>query len=150
MKLNFSERFKLLDALPKEEDMFTIKLMRKLKETLSPSEEEWTHIVVTTEYMCPYRGEDPIAKREECDNRGFFREQPTCGKHDLLMVATGGRSLYIPPEYVNVEKEIHMGTKAKEIASAALKRLNDQKKLTEAHESLYDKFFPPDEEEKEG
>lgn len=149
MKLTILERTQLLGALPEKEDILTIKILRKLRETLSFSEEELKSFEARNEYMCPYRGEDADGKRLTCDNKGFFLEQPTCGKHDIAMIPTGQMNLFIPPESVNLEKEIHLGTKAHGIASAALKRLNDTKQLTEAHVSLYEKFFPPEEEEKE-
>lgn len=149
MKLTILERTKLLDVLPPQGDILTIKILRKLRETLSFSEEELKAFEPRQEYMCPYRGEDASGKREVCDNKGFFKEQPTCGKHDLLMQPTGQMNIFIPPESVGLEKEIHLGTKAREIASNALKRLNDSKQLTEAHVSLYDKFFPPEDEEKD-
>lgn len=146
MKLTILERMKLLEALPEKSDILTIKILRKLRETLSFSEEELKAFGTRLGYACPYRGEAD-GKREACENKGFFAEQPTCGKHDLLMVATGQTNVFIPPESVNIEKEIHLGTKAREIASTALKRLNDQKQLTEEHVSLYEKFFPPEEED---
>lgn len=40
MKLNVLERLKVLELLPKEGDVTTIKLVRKLRESLSFSEEE--------------------------------------------------------------------------------------------------------------
>jgi len=146
MKLTILERTQLLGALPEKEDILTIKILRKLRETLSFSEEELKSFEARNEYVCPYRGEDKEGQRLTCDNKGFFMEQPTCGKHELLMIPTGVMNLFIPPESVGLEKEIHLGTKAHSIASAAMKRLNDTKQLTEAHESLYDKFFPPEEE----
>ena len=149
MKLTILERTQLLGALPEREDILTIKILRKLRETLSFSEEELKSFEARKEYACPYRGEDTDGKRLTCDNKGFFLEQPTCGKHNLLMLPTGQMNLFIPPESLKLEKEIHLGTKAREIASNALKRLNDTKQLTEAHVSLYEKFFPPEEDEKD-
>ena len=149
MKLTILERTQLLEALPPQGDILTLKILRKLRETLSFSEEELKAFDSRHEYMCPYRGEDKDGQRLTCENKGFFTEQPTCGKHDLLMQPTGQMNLFIPPESLGLEKEIHLGTKANEIASSALKRLNDSKKLTENHVSLYEKFFPPEEEEKD-
>ena len=149
MKLKLLERVKLLEALPKQEDILTIKILRKMKETLSFSEEELKSFDVSYEYGCPFRSTDSNGKMEICLNKGLFREQPTCGKHDLAMVQTGIMNVIIPPESQDIEKEIHLGTKALAIASDALKRLNSSKLITEAHESLWDKFFPPDEEEKD-
>jgi len=148
MKLNILERTRLLEALPAQENILTLKILRKLRETLSFSEEELKVFESREEYMCPYRGQDADGKREVCQNRGFFQEEPTCGKHNLVMVATGKMNIFVPPELVNVEKEIHLGTKAHSIASAALERLNKNRQLTEAYVSLYEKFFPPEEDEK--
>ena len=149
MKLTIVERLKLLEALPAQEDILTIKILRKLRETLSFSEEELKSFSAAKEYACTFRGEDEKGVFTMCKNKGFFMEQPTCGKHNTQMQPTGQLNLIIPPESLGLEKEIHLGTKAHSIASAALKRLNDQKQLTEAHESLYDKFFPPEEDEKD-
>lgn len=148
MKLTIVERTRLLEVLPAQENILTLKILRKLRETLSFSEEELKTFEARNEYRCPYRAEDKNGKRETCDNIGFFTEQPTCDKHKLLMLPTGRMNIFIPPESVSLEKEIHLGNKAKEIASNALKRLNDSKQLTEADIGLYEKFFPPEEDEK--
>jgi len=42
-----------------------------------------------------------------------------------------------------------MGPQALTIASEALKRLNENKRLTEAHISLYEKFFPTEDKPEE-
>jgi len=149
MKLTILERTQLLQALPPQGDILTLKILRKLRETLSFSEEELKTFDTRKEYACPFTGNDAAGKREICDNKGFFVSEPTCGKHEIKMIATGQMSLFIPPESLSLEKEIHLGAKAREIASNALKKLNETKQLTEAHVSLYEKFFPPEEEEKE-
>jgi len=145
MKLTILERIKLLEVLPPQGDLTTLKILRKLRESLSFSEEELKHFSVAHEYMCPYRSEDnPEGKLERCDNKGFFKAQPTCGRHNIPMQPTGQMNLMIPPEAMGIEKEIHMGAQALTICSSALKRLNDSKQLTEAHVSLYEKFYPPE------
>ena len=149
MKLTTMERVKLLETLPPTGDILSLKILRKLRETLSFSEEELKKFEARHEYMCPFQEKDKEGKITACNNKGFFLEQPTCGKHNVAMQATGVMNIFIPPESVNLEKEIHLGTKAHGIASNALKRLNDTKQLTEAHVSLYEKFFPPEEEEKD-
>jgi len=148
MELTILERIKLLEVLPPQGDLLTLKILRKLRETLSFSEEELKSFGAAYEYACPYHGKDKEGRMERCTNKGFFLEQPTCGKHDMLMGQTGQMNLMIPPEALAKTKEIHMGAQALTIASSALKRLNDSKQLTEAHVSLYEKFFPP--EDKEG
>lgn len=150
MKLDTMERVKLLEALPSQGDILNLKILRKLRETLSFSEEELKNFDITREYSCPFRQADNDGKMERCDNKGFFVEQPTCGKHDLTMEATGQMTFFVPPEFQVLEKDVYMGAKALELVNTSLKKLNDQKQLTEAHVSLYEKFFPPEEEEAEG
>lgn len=147
MKLTIIERLKLLDLLPREGNRLNLKIMRKLRESLSFSEEELKSFSSCNEYMCPYRDEGEDGKMISCDNKGFFAEQPTCGKHDLLMQPTGQVTLQIPPEVLTIEKEIHMGSEAIAIAETPLRNLNSTNKLTEDLESLYDKFFPPREDD---
>ena len=142
------ERVKLLEVLPAQGDLITLKILRKLRETLSFSEEELKSFDVAYEYMCPYRSEE-TGRLVKCENKGFFSEQPTCGMHNELMLPTGQMNLQIPPAALVNTKEIHMGTQALTIASNALKQLNNSGQLTEAHISLYEKFFPPEEKEEE-
>lgn len=146
MELTIIERLKLLEVLPKEGDLLTLKILRKLRESLSFSEDELTAFDTVYEYACPYRSISKEGKAESCSNRGFFKEQPECSKHKILMLKTGQMNLMIPPDALSKTKEIHMGAQATTIASNAIKRLNDNKQLTEAHMSLYEKFFPPEEE----
>ena len=144
MELNIMERLKLLEALPPQGDLLTLKILRKLREALSFSEEELKTFGATHEFVCPYRGEEN-GKMVKCDNKGYFIAPPTCGKHNIPMLPTGQMNLMIPPEALTKSKEIHMGTQALTIASNTMKRLNDSGQLTEAHISLYEKFFPPEE-----
>lgn len=148
MKLDTMERVKLLETLPEKEDILTLKILRKLRESLSFTEEELKNFDVSYEYVCTFRATDGDGKMERCTNKGLFKEMPTCGKHQKKMEKTGNMAFVVPPEYQKVEKDIYMGAKALEIASNALKLLNSNKLLTEGHVSLYEKFFPPDEEEK--
>ena len=60
MKLTILERTKLLEALPAQENILTIKILRKLKETLSFSEEELKTFGAVNEFACPYRGEGAV------------------------------------------------------------------------------------------
>jgi len=143
MELDIMERVKLLEALPSEGDLLTLKILRKLRESLSFSEAELKTFGATHEYMCPNRGEED-GKMVKCDNKGFFPVQPTCVEHDTLMLPTGQINLVVPPEALALKKEIHMGPQALGVASNTLKRLNNSGRLTEAHVSLYEKFFPPE------
>ena len=142
MKLAILERVKLLEVLPKEGDILTLKILRKLRESLSFSEAELKTFDTTYEYICPFRD-----KLVRCTNNGYFPKQPTCADHNILMEQTGQMNLKIPPEALVAEKEVYMGPQAQKIASNALERLNNSGMLTEAHISLYEKFFPPEEVE---
>ena len=96
MKLTIFERTRLLGILPPQGDILTLKILRKLRESLSFSEEELKTFSVSYEYMCPFSDEDKDGKMEGCTNSGFFKGQPTCGKHDLLMQPTGQMQIHIP------------------------------------------------------
>lgn len=147
MELTILERIKLLEVLPKEGDLLTLKILRKLRESLSFSEDELKTFGAVYEYACPHIATDKDGKRDKCLNIGFFTAPPKCGKHNIPMQPTGQMNISIPPQVINKVKEIHMGTHALTIASNALKRLNDNQQLTEGLVSLYEKFFPPEEVE---
>jgi len=146
MELTIVERLKLLEILPARESILTLKIIRKLRETLSPSEDELKILNPRYEFMCPYSGKVG-GKLVRCDNGGFFPIAPRCAEHDMLMVPTGQVNFNLSPELQTKVKEIHMGPQALAIASDALKRVDEAKQLTEVHISLYEKFFPPEEVE---
>lgn len=150
MELTIQERVKLLEILPAQGDLLTLKILRKLRETLSFSEEELTKFGTRYEYVCPSRIETDEGL-VFCTNRGWFPKLPVpkCGEHNIEMVQTGQMNLLVPPESVSLVKEIHMGLQAVSIASNALKHLNDTKQLTEDLVGLYEKFFPPEEKTEE-
>ena len=146
MELTIAERLKLLEVLPAQESILTLKIVRKLKESLSFSEAELNALGTKYEFICMHRGEVG-GEASKCSNSGFFPIAPKCGEHNELMVPTGKFHVDLTPEMQTKVKEIHMGPQAMTIASDALKRASDQKRLTEAHISLYEKFFPPEETE---
>jgi len=99
MLLNTFDRLILLNVLPKEGDITTLKIIRKLKDDLSFSEEEHTAL--------QFKNEDGnIMWKEEAD----------------------------------IKKEIEIGEKATDIIAEALKKLNKERKLTEAHIPVFEKF----------
>ena len=148
MELTIIERMKLLEILPAQESILTLKIVRKLRETLSFSENELKELDTRYEFVCPFHGEVD-GKPTHCDNKGFFPVAPVCAEHNILMEPNGQMHLDITPEMQAREKEIHMGPQALTLASDTLKRANEAKppKLTELHISLYEKFFPPEEQE---
>lgn len=100
MELKTFERLILLNILPKEGDITTLRIVRKLRDDLSFSEEE--HAALQ------------------------FRNEPE------------GRILWL--EEKDVPKEVAIGEKAHDIIAATLKKLNEQKKLQDAHIPLYERF----------
>ena len=99
MELNVFDRVVLLNILPKEGDITTLRIIRKLREDLSFTEEE--HRVLQFDF-----------------------------EDERIKWKTDG----------DVPKAIEIGEKAKEIIRERLRELNGQKKLTEEHLPLYEKF----------
>lgn len=145
MELTTIERLKLAELLPNQENILTLKIIRKLRETLSFSEEELKLMGVKYEFVCPFEGEID-GKPTDCNNSGYFPTAPKCADHNILMVSTGRLTMNMTPETQARVKEIHMGPQAWTIASETLKRADEAKQLTEIHISLYEKFFPPEPE----
>ena len=99
MKLGVFDRLILLNILPKEGDFMTLKIIRKMRESLSFSEEEHKALQFV-------QNEGNIQWKQEADK----------------------------------PRDINFGEKATDLVVEALKKLNDDKKLTEQHLSLYEKF----------
>lgn len=99
MELSVFERLILLNVLPKEGDLTTIRIVRKLRESLSFTEDEHAKLQFTQE---------------------------------------GDRVIWLPGVVGDVPIEI--GPKATELIRATLEGLDKQKKLTEEHLDLCDKF----------
>lgn len=100
MLLNTFERLILLNILPREGDFTTLKIVRKMREDLSFTEEEHKDLSITV------------------DEKGSVKWKTEADKA-------------IP---------ITIGEKATDIIVSVLKKLNDEKKLTEQHYTLYEKF----------
>jgi len=112
-KLNLSERFALLGLLPQEGNFATIKVVRKLRESLSLTEEEIKYFGVKT------------------------------------VTTNGGQSqLTWSPEHSDETKEFEFGEFAVEVIKSKLKQLEESKKLTNEHFSLYEMFIENKEVEK--
>ena len=135
MKLTIVERIKLLDTLPEKGDFTTLKILRKLTETLSFDEKEHAALQFQAEYACP-----------ECHEKFLLAEPVVCAKCNLLVERTG--MLWWNPD-ADVEKNIHLGEKAKAIVSEALKKLDAIKELTAQHMSLYEKFVGEEKDKEE-
>ena len=126
-KLNMGERFVLLNNLPKEGDLVTFKILRKLRETLAPSETEIKEYGFKNSYRCPHREYDDKGKAFQCEVEEEAAESPPkCHIHNELMQPSGRVSWN--PEKWNTEKEIWFGTKANQIIVDTLKKISEEDK----------------------
>lgn len=126
MQLNVMERLLLLGILPKQGDFLTLKILRKLKESLSFSEKELEELSFKQKVACP-----------QCGQSMSSPEPVTCGTCDELMTPTGEVSWKLSKD---PNKDIHMGNKAESTCKQALEDLDKKKQLEEKHLSLYEKF----------
>lgn len=115
MELNVNERFTLLGILPKEGNFLTLKILRKLREELSFNESEIKAL-------------------------GFKSPGQTYVNDDGVTITVPDNSLHWDPRAPQT-KEFDFGAKATELITDVLKELDKQKKLTDAHFSIYEKFL---------
>lgn len=134
MELNVLERLALLEVLPREGDFVTLKLVRKLRESLSFSEAEVKQIGFNQNFKCP-----------KCQKEISSPDAPKC-ECGSYMVASGSMT-WDAQKGEKVLKEIHMGEKMLSMCVSALKKLDSEKKLTESFFSLYEKFIKAEGEE---
>jgi hypothetical protein len=132
MKLNVVERLALLETLPKEGNFVTLKLVRKLRESLSFSEAEVKEIEFNLNWKCP-----------KCNKETSSAEAPKC-ECGSYMTSTGGMT-WDAQKGSQTLKEIHMGEKMLSMCVTALKKLDSENKLNESYFSLYEKFIKEEE-----
>lgn len=132
MLLIISERFALSGILPPQGDITTLKDIRKLKEELAISEDDRKEVQFFNEYECP-----------ECKAKDVFPVPVKCGKCDVWLRPTG----QIGCSNWEFEKEVPIADYLKELITATLKKMNDDKKLEERHISIYEKFIETEKEE---
>ena len=139
--LNMAERFVLLNNLPREGNLVTFKILRKLRETLSPDEKEIKEYGFLNSYRCPHREYDEKGKAFQCEVEGEDKTPPKCHIHNVFMNPTGRVSWN--PEKWNVEKEIWFGNTANQIIVDTLKKVSEEdKKINDdVLANLYDKFI---------
>ena len=134
MKLEVHERIILQNILPHEGDYITLKLVRKLKETLSFSEKEIAELEFKNHWRCP-----------KCDKVEVAAETLKCTDCDIYMKPAGSVS-WNEDKSSKVNKEVHIGGKMLALCETTLKKLSDDGKLTEQHISLYEKFNKAEDE----
>lgn len=133
MQLNVLERLCLLEVVPKEGDFVTLKLVRKLRESLSFSEAEIKQIDFNQNWKCP-----------KCQKVDSSPNAPKCECGSYMILA--GSMTWDAQKGESVLKEIHLGEKMMSICVDALKKLDADKKLTENYFSLYEKVIKQNEE----
>lgn len=147
-KLTMGERFFLLAKLPAP-DYVTYKILRKLKETLSPSEKEIKDYGFKNVFRCSHREYDEKGKAFRCEVEETSGEIPKCPIHNEPMQPVGRVSWN--PEMWNKTKEVWFGMKANSIIVEALKTISeeDRKVNGDLVSSLFDKFLSSEDEEEE-
>ena len=146
-KLTMGERFVLLNNLPREGDLVTFKILRKLRETLSPDEREIQEYEFKNGYRCPNKEYDGNGKAFRCEVEETSIDPPKCPIHDLLMQSTGTVSW--SPDKWDTVKEVWFGAKANQIIIDSLKKVSEEdKKINDdILVGLYEKFVDSGEEE---
>lgn len=135
MKLAVFERIVLQNILPQEGDFITLKLVRKLREALAFSEKEIAEINFRNHWKCP-----------KCQKAEVSSEMPKCPECDLYM-QLAGQVTWDDEKAKKVVKDVFMGAKMLSLCESTLKKLGDEKKLTDQHFSLYAKFVEGADEE---
>lgn len=129
MKLTVSERLILQSILPQEGDFITLKLVRKLREALAFNEKEIAEINFRYHWKCP-----------RCPKVELASDAPKCPDCDVYMIPAG-QVTWDEDKAKKVVKDVFMGAKMLALCETAIKKLSDEKKLTEEHFSLYEKFI---------
>ena len=146
-KLTMGERFVLLNNLPREGDLVTFKILRKLRETLSPDEREIEDYGFKNSFRCPNRDYDDKGKAFQCEvEEEASKDPPKCHIHDVFMQPMGRVSW--SQDKWNVEKEVWFGAKANQIIVDSLKKVSEEdKKINDdILVGLYEKFVDVEEE----
>ena len=146
-KLIMAERFVLLNNLPKEGDLVTFKILRKLRETLAPTEAEIKEYSFKNSFRCSHKEYDEKGKAFQCEVEGDAESPPKCPIHNEFMQPSGRVSWN--PEMWGTEKEIWFGAKANQIIIDTLKKISEEdKKINDdIIASLYEKFVEASEGE---
>jgi len=134
MQLTVFERLMLQSMLPQEGDFITLKLVRKLKESLAFSEKEISEINFKNHWKC-----------SKCDKVELSAEVIKCQDCGIYMIPAG-QVTWDEEKAINVVKDVHMGKAMLNLCETTLQKLSDEKKLTEQHISLFEKFVAPGEE----
>jgi len=141
MELKVAERLMLLNLLPKEGDLTTLRVVREAIHTIGLSDEELTaleikHPVQAICQDCGFRvdaGEIPLVR---C---------PKCGSDKVVQGEDPTRLIW--KAEADVSKDITLGKKVTQIIRETFLKVSEEKKLTMAQVDLCDKFVSDDENE---
>jgi len=127
----------LMNILPQQGDFVALKLVRKLRESLSFSEKEIEQINFKPHWRCPQCQKVEVSAQViKCENCGVYM-QPA------------GQVTWDEEKAKDAIKEIHMGRAMHGLCVSTLKKLSDEQKLTEQHMSIYEKFVEGEEKDEE-
>jgi len=127
VQLGIIERATLLQTLPEIGDFVTLKTIRKLREKVALSEDEVKKFGLVYDFSCPTCGATiksliPV----DC---------PVCKKKMQMIGSVSWNA------DVNTLTELDFNDLEENIIKTALKGLNESKKLTDRHFTLYTKFI---------
>ncbi len=129
MKLIVADRLSLMGLLPKEGTFITLKLIRKLKETLSFNDSEIAALEFKHGFECP-----------TCKRQQNFPPTVTTQVCPVCHTQMKGNGMISWNPDKDPNKEIVLGKAMEQICVGALQELNNAKKLTEQYMGLYEKF----------
>jgi len=133
MKLSVLERLKLLEVLPREGNITTIKICRELREALTFKEDE--HVLFGIEAREP-------GKCAECDFEGYAASDDSCPKcGGGKFIKAGSQQIFWNTEAAR-EVDIDIKARAMGIVVSSLRKLSKENGVTDQHVSLYEKFLP--------
>jgi len=135
VRLTVFERLMLQSILPQEGDFVTLKLVRKLRETLAFDEREIKEIDFKTNWRCP-----------KCQKVELSAEVIKCLDCGVYMQSAGAVT-WDEEKALKIVKDIHLGDKMLALCSSILKKLSDEKKMSEQHMSLYEKIVSAEEQD---
>jgi len=134
MNLTVAERLVLQNILPKEGDYVTVKLVRKLRESLAFSEKEIADINFQNHWKCPKCGKVELsADVLKCEDCGIY-------------MIPAGAVTWDEEKAGKVVKDVHLGKAMLKLCETSLQRLSDEKALKDEQLSLYEKFLQPDDQ----
>ncbi len=125
MKLSVVERINLLNVLPVSGDYTSLKLLRKLRESLSFNEDELKELEFRKKLMCP-----------KCQLVVFSPSPMICETCHTQMEFTGD----VIWKHKDIIKDIHAGEFTERIITDTLKMLDKNKVMPDELVSLFERL----------